>query len=297
MNLLKRLKDLKLEREKVCWRITRKCNLSCRFCLAGSRNATYKDMPLIKVIQVLNKLRLIGTKSISFTGGEPLLREDFDVILKESFNRNMSNTLTTNGTLITPYWIDVIKKYVSEVKVSLDGTGEIHNKLRNSETFDITFEAIHRLLENDVCVEINHVLTSYGIDCIEDFCKLFRNLAVSKINFIVPIKRENLAYNMDLSISKRQLKDVKSNISNIGKRYDMDLVIRKYFGDFYKRPLLETDGTILKCMSSSEDDTPIGSIFDVGKRQFISSILVEDPVKTEAVVKKEMMGYAHTVWI
>lgn len=260
------LKKNNLDVEKVCWRITRKCNLNCLFCLAGYRNKFYEDMPLTKALETIDMLSSAGTKALSFSGGEPLLREDFDIILRASSDRGIRNTVTTNGTLITPYWVNVLKNYAAKVKVSLDGPKDIHNKLRNSKTFDITFNAVKQLLVNDVCVEINHLLTSLNIQQIKEFCELFKDLSISKMNLIIPMNRENMIHNKHLLISEKQLDIVRKNIADITKEYNINLDVKNYSGDSYKRLFLEADGTILEPKFCSKNDVIIGNVFDFRKR-------------------------------
>lgn len=73
------------------------CNLSCRFCDTKSRHFTeYTPEELFKEIRVYGN----DLHSISFTGGEPLLQNNFlKEVLKLTASDGHKNYLETNGTL------------------------------------------------------------------------------------------------------------------------------------------------------------------------------------------------------
>jgi len=73
------------------------CNLSCRFCDTKlNRFVEYEPQGLLEEI----KLYQDEFHSISFTGGEPLLQEDFlREVLKLTSREGYKNYLETNGTL------------------------------------------------------------------------------------------------------------------------------------------------------------------------------------------------------
>jgi MoaA/NifB/PqqE/SkfB family radical SAM enzyme len=115
------------------FKITHRCNLSCRACPYHLRsNTEIVHMSWDKAIVALESLRRFGTRFVVFEGGEPLLWRDgtyrlHDLVLyaRQSFLRV---AVTTNGTLP----LDVPSH---TLWVSLDGTRETHNALR-SDSFD-----------------------------------------------------------------------------------------------------------------------------------------------------------------
>ena len=262
-DLLLKFAQYKLDIRKVCWRITRQCNLSCSFCLAGHRNKLYKEMSFVEIKRCLEALKALGTERISFTGGEPLLRKDFGEILELSHRQGIFNTVCTNGTLLSSFWIDVFKRCVNKVKVSLDGTRDIHNLLRNSNTFDVTYDFIRYLLKHHICVEINYVLLSKNVYCIKDFIGLFSDMPVSRINFLIPMNKEELIDKDFLFPSVGQLRFVEKKLLYLMNKCRMQLSMRRYYNDFYQRPIIESDGTIIKSMSNSKDDIVIGTLRDL----------------------------------
>jgi len=139
--------------EELGLEITEGCNLRCRYCVYNNenkenRNHGFRQMTreiALKAIDFLAKNSL-KSKSVAlgFYGGEPLL--NFPII-KESVlyaqsifkDRPLLFTLTTNGTQITPEIARFFAENELDVKVSIDGPEDVHNRYRKYTTGDGTF--------------------------------------------------------------------------------------------------------------------------------------------------------------
>jgi len=80
--------------------LTRRCNLDCFYC-HGEGNSDADEMPLALVRKRLEEAREEGIKSVKFTGGEPLLRDDILDIIRHAKKLGFDDiSMTTNGTLV-----------------------------------------------------------------------------------------------------------------------------------------------------------------------------------------------------
>lgn len=102
------------------------CNFSCQYCASdlGMENHTPTCLrsPLLTTEQYIRNLRLMaqhGFRTVSFTGGEPLLNADFERIAKGCRDFFDVIEITTNATRIAEN-IDALKRYVDVVKISAD---------------------------------------------------------------------------------------------------------------------------------------------------------------------------------
>lgn len=102
------------------------CNFSCQYCATdlGMENHTPTCLhaPLLTAEQYIRNLKLLaqhGFRTVSFTGGEPLLNADFQQIAKGCRDYFDVIEITTNATKIAEN-IDTLKKYVDVVKISAD---------------------------------------------------------------------------------------------------------------------------------------------------------------------------------
>ena len=78
----------------------RRCNLACTYC-----NEFDKDSPPVptdEMLRRIDKLGELGTAIITFSGGEPTLHPDLDLLIKRVRDRGAIATVITNGYLLTP---------------------------------------------------------------------------------------------------------------------------------------------------------------------------------------------------
>jgi radical SAM protein with 4Fe4S-binding SPASM domain len=79
--------------------VTWDCNFACVHCYLGSQR-TDEEIGTASALRLLDQAAGSGCLGISFTGGEPLLREDFPVLLRHAVSRGFLVTLFTNGSLV-----------------------------------------------------------------------------------------------------------------------------------------------------------------------------------------------------
>lgn len=91
------------------WDITSNCNLRCRHCYNGDLYFKNKiiDLTLEEKLDMIRKVAKSGFKYLSLLGGEPLISEGLDEILKEAKNCGLKVFITTNGTLMNDDVIDL----------------------------------------------------------------------------------------------------------------------------------------------------------------------------------------------
>lgn len=116
----------------VVWNCTRQCNLSCAHCYASAGNHKSPgemDTPAGKTF--IHDLADFGVPVILFSGGEPLLRQDFFELADCARQQGMRIALSTNGTLITREVAERIRNIgFAEVGISLDGTESNNDRFR-----------------------------------------------------------------------------------------------------------------------------------------------------------------------
>lgn len=135
-----------------------RCNLQCENCYIES-SPTNDELLFITLKEVESYLNEIveldlGTKNISFTGGEPFINKEMLPILKLCLERNYQVLILTNAyRAIDRYFDDLAElnqNYPGKfsLRVSLDHyTAEIHDKERGKSTFTRTLNTIKKLTD------------------------------------------------------------------------------------------------------------------------------------------------------
>lgn len=155
----------------VSWQITRRCNLKCMYCdyWSGKKEEELNSQAIFRIIDDLAKL---GTLAISFSGGEPLLRDDIGEIISYIEKKGIYSKINTNGMLI-PQKIGQIR-LTNQVNLSFDGPEVVHDRVRGKGSFRAVLEAVNILKKNNKKTVFHVTLTKYNLDSLDfilDKCK------------------------------------------------------------------------------------------------------------------------------
>jgi AdoMet-dependent heme synthase len=122
----------------VVWRVTQRCNLSCPFC-AYDRNSSWPrreaDAAVVRRFgPVLAEYQQATGDPVlvSWIGGEPFLfrpLSELTVLFSKALGLRLS--ATTNGTTLASAAVrEHVMTYYSELTISVDGIGSVHDGLR-----------------------------------------------------------------------------------------------------------------------------------------------------------------------
>ena len=135
--------------ESVHWSITGKCNFRCRHCLVSAPNAHHPQLPLEDCLHIIQEIAKCGIRRVDITGGEPLVRRDFEEIVKELSKYGIDiGTLFTNASLLTEDVLQMLLKYHQRptIQISFDGPGH-HDWLRGVDGAEKQADTALRLLQ------------------------------------------------------------------------------------------------------------------------------------------------------
>lgn len=116
----------------VVWNSTRTCNLRCRHCYMDSDAQKYQnELTTDEAKKFIDDLADFRVPVLLFSGGEPLMRQDFFALAEYAAKKNVRPTLSTNGTLISRETAQRIKDIgVGYVGISLDGLADVNDRFR-----------------------------------------------------------------------------------------------------------------------------------------------------------------------
>ena len=116
----------------VVWDFTKQCNLKCKHCYenAGAKPAD-DELTTKEAKSIIDQFADIGVVALAFSGGEPLMREDFFEVAEYAAKKEFYVSVASNGTLITPSVAKKLKDIgVAYIEVSLDGFEKEHDRFR-----------------------------------------------------------------------------------------------------------------------------------------------------------------------
>ncbi len=214
--------------------ITRRCNIQCRFCYADSAPAgnfscasadASRELSFDQIKEILNIIRKDAeVPSVSFTGGEPAIREDLpELIQYASTTLNMRVNLITNGTLITDKSAEKLKRSgLASAQVSIEAPDpEIHDRITGVPgSHGRSVAGLKALRNAGIHVHPHSTICSVNQNVVQDMALFAKSLGVDRFsaNLVIPSGRGDrpelqVAYTeMDLLIPKIMSAAEKANV-------------------------------------------------------------------------------------
>ncbi len=197
-NIQHRPSDIQHHRNQlrlVAWEITRKCNLNCVHCRAGSERGPYPgELSPTKCLEILEEIREVGRPIVILTGGEPLLREDVFDLARKGTDLGLRMVMATNGTLLRREIVETMKASgIKRVSISIDGADERqHDNFRKVPgAYQRALEGIGLLRSGGLEFQINTTVTRHNVRDLEKILDLSVRLgaAAHHLFLLVPTGR------------------------------------------------------------------------------------------------------------
>lgn len=242
----------------VGWMLTTRCNKQCKYCDLWNKKEVELDAGT--VVFVIGQLSRLGTKFISFSGGEPLLRDDIREIIDCASAHKMYVKINSNGALFAQK-AQMLKK-LDEIRLSLDGPEEIQDELRGRGSYRETIAAAKDAKKNMIKVSFNAVLSKYNLtylNFILDVAKKFDAkvtfqpatsflLGGDKVNPCAPLRNDYRRAIAMLINAKKANRHIANSFSGLSYLYHWPYAARKmhcYGGRFGCR--IEVNGNVTHC--------------------------------------------------
>lgn len=148
------------------------CNLRCRYC-DTEYALKINDGKEMTIDEILSKVKEIGYKNITLTGGEPLIHKNIEKLIDRLIQENYNVNIETNGAVN-------INKYISK---NLILTVDFKTKSSNMIQYMLK-ENIPLLRANDVLKIVCNK------DDFEDIEELLRNNEIKSYIYLSPIFEE-----------------------------------------------------------------------------------------------------------
>ncbi len=147
--------------------LTFRCQNDCVHCYAGGPHAT-PELTTAQWKTVIDKLSKIGVFILTFTGGEPTLREDLPELLLYAQNKGMVTGLISNGRrLKDKAYVNTLEKAgLDFVQITLEShKPEIHDKMTKTKgSWQETVAGIRNATQSQIYVSTNTTLSKHNAE-------------------------------------------------------------------------------------------------------------------------------------
>ena len=144
------------------------CNQKCIHCYAADQiHAEEEELSTEEWKKILDKCREAGIPQVTFTGGEPTMRDDLFELVK--YARWFISRLNTNGIKLTEEYCRALREAeLDSVQITFySPDSEVHNQLVGADRYEETVKGIEHALAAGLSVSINTPLCTLNKDYVK----------------------------------------------------------------------------------------------------------------------------------
>ncbi|MDI6866513.1 GTP 3',8-cyclase MoaA [Methanoculleus sp.] len=247
--------------------LTSRCNLRCIYCHAEGEVNPKEQMSADEIAELMKVGAQFGIRSVKFTGGEPLLRQDLVDIIR-SVPPDIESSLTTNGTLLASKAADLKEAGLARVNVSLDTLRpDRYRQITGKDCLNDALEGIYAAIHVGLTpVKINMVLLD-GIneDELDDFMAFVRGKHDLVLQVIELMEFNECRFHGDVDSIEQELNERATRVvtrrMHHRKKYCLDgaevEVVRPLhnteFCAFCNRLRVTSDGNLKPCLLRTDN--------------------------------------------
>ena len=155
--------------------VTYKCPLHCVFCYNPVDYTRYgEELSTDDWLRVLRQGRELGATQLGFSGGEPLVRDDLEIMVSEARKLGYYSNLITSGVGLNEKRIAAFKEGgLDHIQLSFqDSTREMNDFLSSTKTFALKQKVAKLIKQYDYPMVLNCVLHRHNIDHVQQILEM-----------------------------------------------------------------------------------------------------------------------------
>ena len=170
---------MKFDLSRCVWEITLACCFSCKYCGSKGGKARENELTTEECLDIADQLFELGCTRVSMIGGEVFMRRDWKQIVARLTGHGINVNIITNGFIFRDELIDDLKESdVESVSVSIDGPQEVHDKYRQTGSFERAIAAVDVLCASGIPVSVISTLNSENAEYLESLYETLKRYPI-----------------------------------------------------------------------------------------------------------------------
>jgi len=163
------------------WVITDQCNLRCRHCRGMLEGGLSRE----RASTLIEEISRLKPGWVIIEGGEPLLRKDLFYLLELMRQRQLEVHLITNGLLLTPDKMAMLKQLGIRIMISIDGaTPDTYLSVRQGSSFEQVVQTARRCAQEGILAAINFTILKHNYTEIPEILELAASIGAPRVTLI-----------------------------------------------------------------------------------------------------------------
>jgi len=258
-------------------------------CDIWKANNDKKELTTEEISRHLPALEKLKVREVVLSGGEALMHNNLWTLCKMLKSKNIKVTLLSTGLLLRKFSKEIVDN-VDEVIVSLDGSRDVHNKIRNiPEAFEKLADGVKSIKDHKPAFRITGrcVLQKMNYFDLDNIIRSAKEIGLDQISFL-PADVSTTAFNHLGNVEVNEIDLSPSDVeafervmeATFHSSYSKDFVaespdklrrILKYYKNDHESPpcnapwvsaVLESDGRLMPCFFHKEYGVLNGNDFE-----------------------------------
>lgn len=243
--------NIKYQPITAVWEVTMGCNFRCGHCGSSCEGALPGQLTTEEALDLCDQIADIGLKWITLSGGEPLTRLDTPELVKRLSDNGVLVNIITNGWLLDQKMAQKLKESgISTVAISIDGTPEIHDKIRKKGAFEHARQAFDAMKKLGIRTGAVTTITKQNLDILPAMKEELIGMGVDTWQVQIGLPMGNLKQRPDWLLEPKQMRDIIDFCYNTAKEGRIGIYPADCIG-YYSMKELETKRISYKSNSYS----------------------------------------------
>lgn len=202
-------KDMKYQPITCVWEVTMGCNMRCGHCGSSCAEPLKDELNTEEALDLCDQIAELGLRWITLSGGEPLTRRDIPLLVKRLSDRGVAVNIITNGWLLEREMARKLKESgISTVAISIDGTPEIHDKIRRKGAFEHAKKAFLTMKELGIQTGAVTTITKQNIHVLKELKEELIGMGVKSWQVQLGLPMGNMKERPDWILEPEQIRDI-----------------------------------------------------------------------------------------
>jgi len=175
------------------WELTLACDLACRHCGSRAGGARPDELSTEEAKDLVRQMADLGVREVALIGGEVYLHDGWLEVVREIRRCGMQSTVVTGGRGMTLERAALAKAAgVQSVAVSIDGSRETHDRLRNLVgSYDAAIAALRNCRAVGIRVAVNTQINRLSMVDLPGIFDVLRDVGAHgwQVQLTVPVGR------------------------------------------------------------------------------------------------------------